>query len=431
MNFETLSPQEQVATLTRRIYERGITTASGGNLSIRDENGDTWVTPARMDKGKLQAADVVCVKANGEIIGKYSPSTELPFHRAIYEKRADIHAVAHAHCPSLVAYSIVRKIPLTRAIAQVHQLCGDVGYAPYAVTQSEELGRKIASSFGQGCNVVLMENHGVVSGGPDLLTAYQRLETLELCAQISLRASGLGPISVLDERQLQKFEKIQNHLPEFEPTEQSGKELALREEICRMVRRGYDQRLMSSTQGILSARLDENSFLITPYGMDRNYLEVNQIVLIQNGFREAGKLPGQSVRLHERIYADHPKINSIISAQIPNAMAYSITGHEFEYKTIAESYITLKTISFAPFEWQVDAPEKVSALLAGNTPIVLIRNDTILTAGTTLLAAFDRLEVAEFSARALIDSISIGELVPLNEKQVGELEGIYFPEMTI
>src|SRR5450759_4707397 len=113
MNFESLSPQEQVASLTRRIYERSITTASGGNPSIRDEEGNTWVTPARMDKGKLQAADVVCVKANGEIIGKYSPSTELPFHNAIYEQRPDIRAVAHAHCPSLVAYSMVRKIPQT------------------------------------------------------------------------------------------------------------------------------------------------------------------------------------------------------------------------------------------------------------------------------------------------------------------------------
>jgi len=431
MNFEALSPQEQVASLTRRIYERGITTASGGNLSIRDEDGNTWVTPARMDKGKLQAADVVCVKANGEIVGKYSPSTELPFHNAIYEKRPDIRAVAHAHCPSLVAYSIVRKIPQTRAVAQAYAVCGEVGYAPYAVTQSEELGQKIASAFGQGSNVVLMENHGVVTGGPDLLTAYQRLETSELCAHASLRASGLGSISVLDERQLRQFENRVDHFAEFEPTGHSDKELALREELCRMVHRGYDQRLMSSMQGIISARLDENSFLITPDGIDRQYLDVNQIVLIQNGFREAGKLPSRAVRLHERIYADHPQIGSIISAQPPNALAYAITGCKFEYRTIAETYITLKTIAFAPFEWQVTAPEKISALLAGNTPAVLIRNDAVLTAGKTLLAAFDRLEVAEFSARAQIDSMSIGQLVPLNEKQVSELDEIYFPEMTL
>lgn len=431
MEFASMSPQEQVAVLTRRIYERGVTTASGGNLSIRDTDGNIWVTPARMDKGRLQPADVVCVRPNGEIIGKYSPSTELPFHRAIYEQRPDIFAVTHAHCPSLVAFSIIRKIPQLRVIAQTYLTCGEVGYAPYAVTQSERLGQEIASAFGQGSNVVLMENHGVVTGGPDLLAAYQRLEAMELCAQTLLRSIRLGPPSILDDRQIQWLLQQTHKFSEFAPERPSDKELTLREDICRMVRRGYDQRLFSSTQGIISARLDDHSFLITPQGVDRQEMTAQQLALVRSGMHETGKLPDRSARLHAQIYADHPNLNSIISSQPPNVMAFSITGHNFNFKTIAESYITLKTIAYALFDWQMNAPEKVSALLAGNTPVLLLRNDRILTAGKTLLAAFDRLEVAEFSARSQIDALDMGQIVSLDDDQVRELDKIYFPEMTI
>ena len=430
MNFELLSAQEQVATLIRRIYARGITTASGGNLSIRDAHGDVWITPARIDKGKLQAADVVCVTAAGKVLGRHSPSTELPFHHAIYQKRADIHAIVHAHCPSLVSYSIARKVPQTLISATASQVCGPVGYAPYAVTQSVELGRLIADGFEDGVNAVLMENHGVVTGGPDLFTAFQRLEMLELCAQTSLRASLLGPSQLLDGNQIQKYQQRTNLLPEFEPGESGERERSLRAEICRLVSRGYDQHIMTSAQGDISARLDESSFLITPHDFDRGHLSADQLVLVRNGCRETGKIPSRAVGLHQRIYADHPAIHSIIAAQTPNAMAYAMTGQRFNNRTIAESYITLKTISTVPFDWQMDAPEKVSAALAGNSPAILIANDTVLTAGQTLLAAFDRLEVAEFSARAQIDSLCIGPLIPLNDEQINQLDQIYFPEMT-
>jgi L-fuculose-phosphate aldolase len=111
-------------------------------------------------------------------------------------------------------------------------------------------------------------------------------------------------------------------------------------------------------------------------------------------------------------------------------MAYAMTGHEFELGTIAETYITLKSIAFAGFDGRLAATAKISGLLGGDTPAVLIRNEAVLTAGRTLLAAFDRLEVAEFSARASIDSASLGGLRPLSAAQIEELDRLYFPEMS-
>ena len=70
-----------------RIYRNGMTTLSGGNLSILEENGDMWITPAGVDKGTLLPQDIVCVRGDGTVDGPHRPSSEYPFHRAIYRKR--------------------------------------------------------------------------------------------------------------------------------------------------------------------------------------------------------------------------------------------------------------------------------------------------------------------------------------------------------
>jgi len=99
-----------------RIYRNGMTTLSGGNLSIKDTNGDIWITPAGVDKGQLTANDIMCVQADGSVVGPHRPSSEYPFHRAIYAQRPDLCAIVHAHPPAMVTFSIVRQIPETSII---------------------------------------------------------------------------------------------------------------------------------------------------------------------------------------------------------------------------------------------------------------------------------------------------------------------------
>lgn len=82
-------PRDQITLIISRIYKRGMTTTSGGNISIIDNNGDIWVTPSAVDKGSLSPSDIVCVKKDGTIVGKHKPSSEFPFHKAIYEVRPD------------------------------------------------------------------------------------------------------------------------------------------------------------------------------------------------------------------------------------------------------------------------------------------------------------------------------------------------------
>jgi ribulose-5-phosphate 4-epimerase/fuculose-1-phosphate aldolase len=92
----------------QRIYQGRMTTLSGGNLSILDEDGSLWITPAGTDKGRLTPNDIVHVLADGSVEGPHRPSSELPFHRAIYASRPDLRAIVHAHPPALAAFSIAR-----------------------------------------------------------------------------------------------------------------------------------------------------------------------------------------------------------------------------------------------------------------------------------------------------------------------------------
>ena len=140
MRFDLLHPADQLVMIMQRIYEYGMTTTSGGNLSIRDTNGDVWITPSGIDKGSLTRADICCVKPDGTILGPHKPSVELPFHLDIYRIRPDLNAILHAHPPTLVAFSVARCIPASNLVPDLSKVCGEVAMAKYDVPGSEKLG---------------------------------------------------------------------------------------------------------------------------------------------------------------------------------------------------------------------------------------------------------------------------------------------------
>ncbi|HEY8422528.1 MAG TPA: class II aldolase/adducin family protein [Thermoclostridium sp.] len=423
MKFELLHPADQLVMIMERIYGYGMTTTSGGNLSIKDENGDVWITPAGIDKGSLTNKDIVQVKPDGTVIGKHRPSSELPFHLSTYKQRPDVRAVLHAHPPALVSFSIVRKIPDTRLIPDVNLVCGEVGIAEYGLPGSDELGEKIASVLKKGINTVILENHGIVVVGKDLFEAFMAFETLDFSARLEINARRIGkPVSLTPKYVEISKQKRHVEMDEFVPAGYSSYERQARKEMCELIHRAYNQRLFTSTQGTFSTRLDDNSFIITPYNVDRKYLDVDQIVRIENGRKEAGKVPSRSVMLHQYIYDKHPHVNSVIIAHPFNIMTFAVTDEPFDSRTIPESYILLRDIPKIPFGSSFMQPAMVADLFEPQTPIVLVENDCVIVTGNSLLNAFDRLEVAEYSAKALIAAKSLGEVVVINDKQISDLK---------
>jgi len=423
MKFDLLHPADQIVMVMERIYGYGMTTTSGGNLSILDDNGDIWITPGGIDKGSLTRKDIMRITPNGTILGPHKPSVEFPFHKSVYEHRPDVKAVLHAHPPALVSFSIARKIPDTSLIPNAHLVCGEVGVARYAIPGSQELGENISEVLNQEIDTVILENHGIVIVGNDLFQAFMRFETLDFCARLEIKSHHIGMPVSLTQEQLALVKKKQ-HVPmnEFIPQEFSSDERESRHQMCELIHRAYDQMLFTSTQGTFSQRLNDESFLITPYLVDRKYIDAVDIVRIDRGWREAGKTPSRSVLLHKSIYETHPEINSVIIAHPPNIMAFGITRQPFDSRTIPESYLMLRKIPLVPFGTNFLEPEKITKTLSSKTPLVMIENDCLIVTGNSLLQAFDRLEVAEFSAKAVIAARDVGPLVPIGEKEIKALE---------
>lgn len=422
MRFELLHPADQLVMMMNRIYYRGMTTTSGGNLSIRDDNGDMWITPSGIDKGMLTRDDIMRVKADGTIEGRHRPSVEYPFHLSVFRRRPDIGAVLHAHSPGLVAFSIARKLPDVNLIPTVRKICGDLAIATYAVPGSALLGENIARKFDEGYSVVLLENHGVVIGAKDIFQAFMAFETIESSALLEINAKKIGqPRPLSGERIAATDVKNRVELPEFEPGIHSSEENAARRDLVKLIRRSYDQGLFTSTQGTYSVRLPDGSFLITPYGKDRAYLEVEDIVLIKDGQREAGKIPSRSVPLHAEIYRQHPDVKSVLVAHPPNIMAFAVTNAVFDPRTIPESYILLRQIAKVPFGVSFLDPALVARALSIKTPAVICENDCVIVTGSSLLNAFDRLEVAEFTAKSILASTAIGDIVHISDREIHDI----------
>ena len=422
LDTKLIHPRDQITLIIDKIYKSGLTTTSGGNVSIIDESGDIWVTPSAIDKGSLRASDIVIVRKEGAIEGRHKPSSEYPFHRAIYEARPDIKAIVHAHPPALVSFSTVRQIPDTNIIPQAKNVCGGIGYAPYELPGSEELGGKIAEEFIKGFNAVIMENHGTVVGGTNLRDAFQRFETLEFCGRTIIYGNTIGTPNYLTDFEIEEFEnQIPRLLPEMSHVEHPSDERAIRQEIKKIVHRACKQGLMISTYGTVSVRWRNNDFLITPTDVARWDIQNDDIVQIKDGKREPGKIPSRSTWLHQEIYRRNPGINSIILTQTPYLMAYSVTNEKLDVRTIPESWIFLQDVPNVPFGSHFAGEETILNKLSENTPAVIINNDSVLVTGDKLLGTFDRLEVAEFSAKSLTMGASLGKLVPINDNQVDAL----------
>ncbi|MFK8112169.1 MAG: class II aldolase/adducin family protein [Rubripirellula sp.] len=416
-----IHPRDAIMQTMDRIYRYRMTTTSGGNLSIRDPSGDIWIPPARVDKGNLPRNDIVCVRPDGTVDGPHPPSSEFPFHKAIYEARSDIGAIVHAHPVALVAFSICRQMPNTRIFHQAHSVCGKVGFAPYACPGSEALGENIAKTFAEPCDSVILENHGVVVGGHDLGAAFKRFEAFEFVGKTLVKANQLGDVRFLTDQQLDQAAQRGVDFDSYDPGTATAHEQERRRELRDFVRRGCRQRLLISTEGSFSARVDADSFLITPTQKDRAMLRAEDFVLVRGDQRERGKLASRAARAHQAIYKQHPHVEAIVFAHPVNATAFSSTQVPLDVKTIPESYVFLRDVRRVEYGVQYGNDGGIADFVSARNPAVILENDGVLVTGSSVLDSFDRLEVLESTAEAVINAKSIGDVAGMPAAVIDEL----------
>ncbi len=425
MNFEMLHPADQIVMLMNRIYYNDMTTTSGGNLSIRDEDGTIWLTPSGIDKGKLRREDIMQIRPDGTILGIHRPTVEYPLHLAIYKKRPDINAILHAHPPALVTFSMLRRMPDTGMMPDSRFLSGRMTIAPYAMPGSSALGALVSQEFEKGANTVIMENHGVVIGSETLFSAFMSFEMLESCAKIQINAKSIGGnIHTLSAEQLDLFKhKTLKDMAEFTKNSYSSEELAIRRDMCDLIRRAYGKKLFTSDQGTFSCRLSDGTFIITPYMKDRMYLEPEDLVLMRRGKHEAGKIPSRSYKLHAAIYKNNPNIQSVIVAHPTNIMAFAVTEKEIDPSFLPEAYMVLRNVNKYAFGSTFIEPEILAKEITEDNPVAIIENDCIIAAGASLLNAFDKLEMLEYTAKSFVQAAKLGgDIIGITPLELHEVE---------
>jgi L-fuculose-phosphate aldolase len=184
--------RRDICSVGRWIHDRGYVASTDGNISVRLGPDRILLTPTAMSKGMMAPEDLVVIDLEGKrVSGLRKPSSELAMHLLIYRLRPDVNAVVHAHPPTATGYAAAG-IPLDKPI-----LCelviglGCIPVARYGTPGTSELTNEI-EPYVQGHDAILMANHGVVTYGPDLLTAFLRMETTEHFAQVSLVTERLG-----------------------------------------------------------------------------------------------------------------------------------------------------------------------------------------------------------------------------------------------
>ncbi|HEY5742167.1 MAG TPA: class II aldolase/adducin family protein [Terrimicrobiaceae bacterium] len=423
MNFSFLHPRDQIVETMERIYSRNMTTTSGGNISINDENGDKWITPARVDKGNLRRQDIVRIGKDGACEGLHPPSSENPFHLSVYAARPDIRAIIHAHPGALVSFSICGQVPNTRLFPESWNICGEVAFASYEIPGSKQLAARIAAAFASESkpNCVVLENHGVVVGGRDLSEAFQRFETLEFTAQTIINASQLGQVHYLSDPQIDVSNSGRNLVPQGTAQPMTSREKELRKYVSDFVHRAYKHRLMTSTWGSFSARIDNSSFIITPSYIDRHVIAASDLVPIRDGCHSPGQTPSRAARMHLAIYERYPEIQAVVNALPVFATAFCVSDFVLDTRTIPESYLFLKDVGTIAFEHQFGDGSEVARTVSPANPVVLLRHNGVLVAGRTILDAFDRLEVLEATAAAIIQSRPLGPISPMSDEVTRDL----------
>ena len=197
--------RRDICTVGRHLRARNFAAATDGNISVRLDHSRVLTSPTAMSKGWMEPDDLVITDMKGErISGRLKASSELAMHLLIYRRRPDIRAVVHAHPPTATGYAAAG-LPLNKAIvSEVILSLGCIPVAPYATPGTPEL-TEAMEPLVPSYDAILMANHGVVTYGPDLLTAFFRMETVEHFAQIALVTELLGKQALLSGRDVEKL----------------------------------------------------------------------------------------------------------------------------------------------------------------------------------------------------------------------------------
>lgn len=184
-------PKKDVAAIMNRLYQKGLTTTSGGNVSAKYKDR-VYITPSQTDKGNMRPEQIGIVSLNNEnLTPQFKLSMETGMHLGIYNARKDINAVVHAHPFTASTLSAEEGLLNTRINGEARAMLGQPGFVPYETMGTPELADAAAKAI-INTNVLILQHHGIIAVGETLLQAFDRLELTEMTARSNVLRSLLN-----------------------------------------------------------------------------------------------------------------------------------------------------------------------------------------------------------------------------------------------
>lgn len=196
--------RDEVLRAAMEMTRRGLSQGTAGNVSLRarlDDRNVIAITPSGIPYEHLTAASICMVDESGSRLeGSYVPSSELPMHLSVYQRRTDVGAVVHTHSTYATTFAVLGR-PVRAVHYRLSRAGNEIPVASYARYGSNELGQACVRALGTG-RAVLLRNHGVVAVGKNLGEALDVASAVEETAELEWRACLLGEPTVLSAEQM-------------------------------------------------------------------------------------------------------------------------------------------------------------------------------------------------------------------------------------
>src|SRR5437763_13681921 len=196
--------RREIVRVGQLMYERSYVVSSDGNISVRLNDGRVLATPTMTCKGRMTEDSLAITDIEGKALNDRKASSELAMHLLIYDERADVKAVCHAHPPHGTAFAVAGLAIDQPILSEVILTLGCVPLAEYGTPSTHELTEAMRPLV-KHHNALLMANHGAVAYGADIWQAFDRLETLEHTAKIAILSRMLGGAQNLSPDAIEKL----------------------------------------------------------------------------------------------------------------------------------------------------------------------------------------------------------------------------------
>ena len=205
---------EELCSVGRSLFERGLTPGRTGNLSVRTSTG--WIaTPTGASLGDLDEERLSILDDEWRLVGGEAPTKEAGLHAVMYDLFPEAGAVVHLHSPHAVALACLDRSPeqpVLRPLTPYLVLrVGEVAWIPYRAPGDPALADELRR-HANGRRAVLLANHGPLVAAPDLATAADAIEELEAAARLELLLGG-RPVRLLEPEEIAALHRMKEPAP--------------------------------------------------------------------------------------------------------------------------------------------------------------------------------------------------------------------------